>query len=131
MLRKFKRAWDEADMVVGHYIRNYDLGQLNGALIEQGLDTFDEKLSHDTKNDLVKHWGMSKSQENLCAMLGIDAPKIHMNVALWREANRLTPAGRALTAERAIGDVIQNMELYAVLDERNLLTPPKLWNPGD
>lgn len=129
MLRAFLEVYNQADMVVGHYIRGYDLGTLQAELIEMGLPTLGRKLTHDTKNDLLKHQGISKSQENLGAMLGLDAPKIQMNVPKWREANRLTEKGIKLTIERVKGDVIQNMELHAELVRRGLLDVPKLWTP--
>lgn len=129
MLREFKKRYDEADMVTGHYIRNFDLPQLNGAMLEHGLDPLSAKLTHDTKNDLVKHAGLSKSQENLGALLGLEAPKVKMNVPMWREANRLTNEGLRLTYQRVAGDVIQHAELRRVLMERKLLGPPKVWRP--
>jgi len=117
-------------MVTGHYIRMHDLPIINGALVEHGLPPLSEKLTCDTKLDLVsKGAAFSASQENLCAMLGLPQPKIHMNNALWREANRLTTAGMKLTAKRAIGDVVQHMALRRVLVERNLLNSPKGWRP--
>jgi len=129
MLRRFYKVYNEADMVVGHYIRGYDLGTLQAEYIELGLPTLGRKLTHDTKNDLLKHQGISKSQENLSAMLGIAAPKVQMNVPKWREANRLTEAGLRLTKERVVGDVVQNMALHAELVKRGLLDVPKVWTP--
>jgi hypothetical protein len=70
------------------------------------------------------------SQENLGAMLGIEAPKVKMNMAKWREANRLTQKGLALTYERVAGDVIQHVQLRQALIERKLIGPPRVWNPG-
>lgn len=130
MLKAFLRAYDAADMVTGHYIRMHDLPIINGTLVELGLPCLSEKLTCDTKLDLVKKGPViSASQENLCAMLGLAAPKVHMNTVLWREANRLTPAGLKLTAKRAIGDVIQHMQLRKALVERDLLGPPQSWRP--
>lgn len=130
MLRRFWEVYTEADMVVGHYIRGYDLPTLQAEYIELGLPLLGSKLTHDTYSDLVKHKGISKSQETMSAMLGLQAPKVQMNVSKWREANRLTNAGIQLTIERVVGDVRQNMELHAALMERKLLGPPKLWTPS-
>jgi len=130
MMQAFLRRYNEADMVVGHYIRGYDLPTLQAEYIELGLPTLGAKLTHDTKNDLLKHQGISKSQENLGAMMGLDAPKVSMNVPKWREANRLTKAGLELTSKRVAGDVIQNTELHAVLLKRGLLSTPSVWQPG-
>ena len=126
----FVKRYNAADMVTGHYIRMHDLPKINGAMVEIGMPPLMDKLTCDTKLDLVKHGGeISASQENLCAMLGLVAPKIKMNTVMWREANRLTNEGLKLTAQRAMGDVIQHMALRLALVERNLLKPPKVWRP--
>jgi hypothetical protein len=130
MLEGFREYYDQADMVTGHYIRMHDLPIINGAMIEHGLPPLMEKLTCDTKLDLVKKGqSFSASQENLAAMFGITAPKVHMNTPMWREANRLTPEGLRLTKERVTGDVLQHMALREVLVERGLLGDPKVWKP--
>lgn len=130
MLREFVARYNAADMVTGHYIRMHDLPILNGSLIEQGMNPLEEKLTCDTKLDLVSKGPVfSASQENLSAMLGLVAPKVKMNTVLWREANRLTSAGLKLSAKRAIGDVVQHMALRRELVKRDLLGPPKAWRP--
>lgn len=130
MLEGFRELYDEADIVTGHYIRGYDLPNLMGALTEHGLFPLTEKWTVDTKGDLVKNQGVSKSQESLAAMLGIKAPKVQMNQAKWRAANRLTPEGIALTRERVVGDINQHIEMLAELRRRNLVGPGRLWTPG-
>ncbi len=130
MLEDFRATYNAADMVTGHYIRMHDLPIINGAMVELGLDPLEAKMTCDTKLDLIKKGPVfSASQENLCAMLGLAKPKIHMNTVMWREANRLTDAGLVLAAKRAIGDVIQHMALRRELVKRNLLGPPKIWRP--
>ncbi|HZU73571.1 MAG TPA: hypothetical protein VE990_12450 [Acidimicrobiales bacterium] len=129
ILEGFLKLYEKADIVTGHYIRGYDLPVLNGALLEFGYPALEPKLTQDTKLDLVKFSGLSKSQENLGALLGLEHPKVQMDQAKWREANRLTPAGIRLTRERVTGDVRQHIELRSVLIERGLLGSPKLWSP--
>lgn len=130
MLEAFREMYNEADMVTGHYIRMHDLPKVNGAMVERGLDPLDDKLTCDTKLDLVQHGGeISASQENLCLMLGIPAPKAHMSNNEWREANRLTKEGLRLAELRAKGDVIQHMALRKALVARGLLGAPKVWRP--
>jgi hypothetical protein len=129
MLRGFKALYDKADIVTGHYIRGYDLPGLNDALMEFGLDGLTEKWSVDTKLDLRKGQGVSKSQESLGAMLGLDHPKIQMSQSDWRAANRLTPGGVEKTKRRVIGDVEQHIEMLAELRNRGLVGPGKLWTP--
>lgn len=129
MLAGFVALYNVADLVTGHYIRPHDLPIINGALLEQGMPPLSAKLTVDTKEDLVKRRYLSASQENLCAMFGIETPKVHMSNADWREANRLTPAGIQKTIARVTGDVRQHMALYTHLVEHDLLTAPKVWSP--
>lgn len=129
MLQGFRRLYDKADLVTGHYITMHDLPVINGAMLEHGLPPLSAKLVCDTKVDLVKHLYLSASQENLCEALGIPEAKVHMSNAKWREANRLTAAGLEYTKARAIGDVLQHMALRERLVELDMLNPPKQWTP--
>lgn len=129
MLRAFRQEYDRADMVVGHFIRSYDLPLVNAMLVEAGEPALGQKLSQDTKSDLPPMKGISKSQENLSEMFGLPEPKVHMNVPRWREANRLTRRGVEKGIERAVFDVLQNIALRQALIDRGLLGPPKMWRP--
>lgn len=130
MLMDFVKAYREADLVTGHFIRGHDLPLVNGALMELGLEPLHAKLTSDTKLDLMKRKAMSVSQKNLAGMLDVVAPKVDMPQTSWRDANRLTPDGIKLTEARVVGDILQHMELRKVLLERGLLAEPKLWVPG-
>jgi hypothetical protein len=129
MLRGFKFLFDQVDMVTGHYIRGFDLPMLNSALAEEGLPLLGQKLVHDTKTELVSLHGMSKSQENLAAMLEARHGKVQMDQASWRAANRLTKEGIELTKQRVLGDVAQHIEMREKLIERGMLGPPQVWRP--
>lgn len=129
MLTEFRKMYDAADVVTGHYIRKHDLPIINGAMLEHGLPALAPKLASDTKTDLLRRKYLSASQESLAGLLGVPASKIHMTQAQWREANRLTPEGLKLTAKRAKGDVIQHMAMRKILNERGWLAPPRMWNP--
>lgn len=130
MLRAFLEAYAAADLVTGHYIRGYDLPMINGALTEYQLPTLTRKLTHDTKLDFVRRAGLSTSQENLGSMLRLHRPKIGMNQASWRDANRLTPDGLAKVRGRVTGDVQQHIEMRSRLIALGYLGPPKWWEPG-
>ena len=125
----FLALYNQADIVTGHYIRAHDLPIINGALLEHNMGQLAPKLTVDTKIDLNVAKGVSKSQESLAAMLGIEAPKITMTQADWRSANRLEMRGIELAHERCVGDVIQHKQMYAEMVRRGLLGPPKLWKP--
>lgn len=130
MLKAFRKVYDEADIVAGHYIRGFDLGTLNAMYIEYSMPGLSPKETIDTKGDLIRVSGISKSQQNLASWLGIDAPKIGMTMEDWRRANRLTPEGIDFAVDRAEGDVLQNIEMLKELRLRGLLGPSKVWDPG-
>ena len=130
MLEGFRAWYDLADVVTGHFIRGFDLPNVNAAMMEYGLKPLVDKWTVDTKLDLVKKQGLSGSQESLAAMLGVKAPKVQMDQTKWREANRLTPEGIALTRERVVGDVTQHIEMLAEMRRRGLVGPGKLWSPS-
>lgn len=126
ILEEFRALYDQADMVTGHYIRNHDLPIINGAMLEYGLKPLGPKLTSDTKNDLVASKGVSRSQESISEMLGIELPKIGMSQGMWRSANRLERLD--LTERRVTGDVRQHQAMRAKLLELEMLKPPKLWS---
>lgn len=130
ILGAFVDAYDRADMVTGHYITGHDLPMVNGALVEFQMSPLGDKLVQDTKTDLIRLKGLSKSQESLGAMFNLDAPKVQMNQAKWRSANRLTTEGLALVRERVVGDVRQHIELRAELLRLGYLSAPKMWRSG-
>lgn len=127
ILSAFVADYTRADVVTGHYILGHDLPMICGALIELGLPSLPDKLVHDTKVHLITSKGISKSQESLGAMLNIASPKVTMNQAKWRAANRLTPEGLREVRARVVGDVTQHIEMRARLMELGYLTGPKLW----
>lgn len=127
MLKEFLEMYDTANMVTGHYILMHDLPIINGANIENGLPPLGPKMVQDTKIHLVREHDLPVAQENLAAMMGVRAKKMHMTQQNWREANRLTPKGLALTEKRVTNDVLQHMEMRKRLVKRGLLTSPTVW----
>jgi len=130
ILRRFVEAFNQADMVTGHYVTGHDLPMINGALMECGLSALSDKRVQDTKTDLIRSKGISLSQESLGAMFRLDHAKVQMNQSKWRAANRLTPDGLALVRERVTGDVKQHIALRQELLTRGYLTPPRVWKSG-
>lgn len=129
MLIGFRKMYDAANMVTGHYIRKHDLPIINGAMLEAGMPPLEPKLTQDTKMDLTKRKDISASLEELANMFGLDARKMHMSNTAWREANRLKPSGIKKAKERAISDVSLHMELYKRLVDGSYLSAPKVWRP--
>ena len=129
MLLGFVAAYIQSDLVTGHNIIKHDLRILNGALLEEGLSPLPPKLVCDTYLHLKRKSGVSGSQENLAKMLGVKTPKVGMSQADWREANRLTLEGIALTKRRVVGDVRQHIALRKELLRRDWLKAPRMWQP--
>ena len=127
MLEGFKKLYDEADMVTGHYIRRHDLPIIQGAILENGLKPLGKKFAQDTKVDLVRMSDIPVSQENLLEILQTAGSKYHMTQQMWRTANRLTPKGLALTEKRVTSDVRMHIKMRKELIKRDLLMPPRIW----
>jgi hypothetical protein len=130
ILRAFLKVYDEADVVMGHFIRGHDLPMIQGALMEFQMPALGDKMTQDTKLDLMRSKGISKSQESLGAMWNLDTPKVQMNQSKWRAANRLSPEGLAMVRERVTGDVKQNIALRKRARELGYLGPPRWWRGG-
>lgn len=128
-LSEFIKAWDEADIVSGHYVLKFDIPVIQGHLLENGLPPLTPKLVSDTKTHLVSRAGLSASQENLAGLYGLAEQKFHMADYMWRESTRLTPDGIEQTRRRVIDDVKQHKALRAALLEQGFLRPPRLWRP--
>lgn len=129
MLNHFVTRYNEADMVVGHYIRRHDLPIINGALMEFGLPNLQPKLTCDTRLDMYKKGDIPATQEYLSELFDLPLPKVHMTQRAWREANRLTPDGLKLTEKRVTQDVYQNILLRNKMLELGLLKSPRVWRP--
>jgi len=130
MIEAFREAYDEADIVTGHFIRDFDLRTLDGACIRLGIKPLGQKLTICTKEDFHKTSGLSRSMQNLSAMFEAQHQKFPMNTALWAKANMLLPEGIALTRQRLIHDVKEHEELFTTMRQRGLLRGPQWWTPA-
>jgi len=130
MMGAFRAAYDQADMVTGHYITGHDLPLIQAMLTEYHLPLLSDTLVQDTKVHLVKRRGLSSSQENIAAMLLLEHDKVRMNQAKWRAANRLTPEGKDESRKRVIGDVQQHIEMRAKLLELGYVSRHVKWKGG-
>lgn len=128
ILDAFVEAYNQADLVIGHFIRGHDLPMVNGALMEFRKRPLSDKRTQDTKLDCMRTKGISLSQESLSAMLRLDHSKVQMNQHKWRAANRLTPEGLAWVRERVTGDVTQHIEMWNELRRLGYLSAPKSWH---
>lgn len=126
ILDEFVIAYDNADIVTGHFIRHHDLPIINGALLECSMPPLGVKLTWDTKLDLKPIRDFSVSQESLGQTLCTNFEKIHMSQPDWRKANRLEAI--ELTERRVVNDVRQHQELRIKLSSLGMLESPKAWS---
>lgn len=129
VLIHFVERFEKADMVTGHYIRKHDLPIINGALVELGMQPLSQKLTSDTKLDLVQWSALPKNQEYLASIMGAGQQKLHMTQADWRDANKFLPSGLKKVRQRASTDVIGQLQMREEMIRRNLLKAPRLWRP--
>ena len=129
ILSDFLDAYDQADIVVGHYLLKHDLPLLNDHCIRLGLEPLGKKLVIDTKVHMPRINSLGLSQENLGDLFRIDEKKHHMSGRRWAAANELTRQGREQARKRVVDDVVQSKALLAVLLDRELLGPPQVWSP--
>lgn len=130
ILAEFVAAYNEADMVTGHYITGHDLPMINGALMECRMPPLRDTWVQDTKTQMMRSKGLSLSQESLGAMFRLTNKKESMNQSQWRAANRLTPEGLAEVRRRVCGDVRQHIALRKELLAAGYLSSPKRWSSG-
>lgn len=129
MLNAFLDAYEEADMVTGHYLERHDLPLINDHCMRFGWATLEPKLVQDTKTLLPKVRGLGLSQENLGTLYELDEKKHHMNGRRWAVANTLSPEGREEARKRVVQDVRQHKRLRKALIDRGYLKAPRMWRP--
>jgi 23S rRNA G2069 N7-methylase RlmK/C1962 C5-methylase RlmI len=129
MLARFLAAYDEADIVTGHYIRKHDLPLVNDHVLRAFGEHLSPKLTQDTMSDMTSVKSLGKSQDNLAVTFGLTEEKHHMTGADWRLANSLDPKGIDLARIRVTNDVIQHKALREEMLRRGALGEPQLWIP--
>ena len=136
MLARFVERYNQADIVTGHYIRRHDLPIINAHLYEARMPLLSSKLTSDTKLDMFTKADLPATQEFLLELLdpqcpiGIRLEKYHMSQGMWREANRLTPAGLALTKTRVASDVHAHIHMREAMLVAGWLAEPRMWRSG-
>ena len=116
-------------LVVGHYLRGYDLPVLNADRERLGHGSLPKLLTHDTKLDRKQGIGLSESLDNLVIRYELEHEKMPMHEPWWEEHNLWqTPRSVAWVKERVERDVLANLDLYEHIRDR--MRPPKVWDPN-
>ncbi len=129
MLERFLKAYNEADVVTGHYLVGHDLKLLSDHCVRFGWSLPAPKRVQDTKTLLPKVRGLGLSQENLSTLFELDEKKHRMNGRRWAVTNTLAQGGREEAKQRCVRDVRQHKALRKVLVEHGYLAVPKVWRP--
>lgn len=129
MFEQFLEAYNEADMVTGHYLTKHDLPLINDHMMRFSWPTLEPKLVQDTRTLLPRVRGLGLSQENLGTLYELHEKKHRMNGRRWAVSNSLSPEGQEETRKRVVGDVRQHKSLRQALLERGYLKTPKMWSP--
>lgn len=128
ILSEFRPVYEEAELVIGHNVREHDLRILDGAFVEQNLPGLPAKWTADSLKDLRRWKDIPKSLEYLADLLGAPYQKFHMTQHSWREANRFEERGLELARKRCAVDVQVTEWVYDEVRRRGLLTKsPRIW----
>jgi hypothetical protein len=130
VVRPLVDAIEDADMVVGHFVRGFDLPVLSGDIERLGWEPLSPVLTHDTKLDRKQTMGISESLENLSARYELVNEKMSMHEPWWEQFNLWqTPESRRLVLARVEQDIRGTAELYQRMLEEGRMKSPKVWSP--
>lgn len=125
-------ALETATLVVGHFIRGFDLPVINADLERVKQGSLPRLMTADTKSDRLQGVGISESLENLSARYELEVQKMAMNEPSWEEFNLWqTPESRRKVIQRCETDILGTKELYKALLEAGRLKAPKAWDPSN
>lgn len=146
-LREFREEYQQANLVVGQYIRKFDLPTINGAMMMHGLQVLEQMMTSDTKDDWGKKRGVSASLESLLVyyqtmdrMVSVHGKlyKAHLGKAHWRLIYRALCSLRTdawsvaqlnLLRSRCEGDVLATAKVFQKMIKLGHLREPKMWRP--
>ncbi len=129
MLERFLKAYDEADILTGHFLVGHDLRLLTDHCIRFGWPLPAPKVVQDTKTLMPVVRGLGLSQENLSTLFELDEKKHRMNGRRWAVTNTLAQGGREEARQRCVRDVRQHKALRKKLVEQGYLDAPRRWSP--
>lgn len=130
MVIEIAAAVESADLVIGHWVRGFDLPLLNADLERVGrVEPLGRLLTIDTKSDRLVGSGLSQSLENLAFRYDTAVQKMDMREPMWEEYN-LWQTERSVewVRSRVSSDILATRELYTAMNEAGRLNGPKAWD---
>jgi hypothetical protein len=131
MVAEVAAAVETADLVVGHWVRGFDLPLLNAETERVKGEPLPRVLTIDTKSDRLTGSGLSQSLENLAFRYDTSVQKMDMREPMWEEYN-LWQTERSIrwVRDRVSSDILATRELYIKMNEAGRLNGPKAWDPA-
>jgi hypothetical protein len=117
----FRDLWNNADQVVTHNGKRFDLPIINGAYDRLGLPHLEPKPHVDTLNDRKKTKGIPRSLEKLAERYELEDRKLGVSQQMWEAAYEFEPSAIKVVIERAESDVRLTEELYLESIKRGVL----------
>jgi hypothetical protein len=117
-LRSFYQALAEADVVTGHNIRRHDIPLMNAHCVREGDDPIQwpeivDTLDRELWGGATK--GLSRSQANTAARMGLDNEKMTVHLDTWEKAAAGAVNELLVVEERCMSDVTGHIEMYKEL----------------
>lgn len=132
MVIEIAAAVESADLVIGHWVRGFDLPLLNADLERVGrIEPLGRLLTIDTKSDRLTGSGLSQSLENLAFRYDTSVQKMDMREPMWEEYNCWqTERSVKWVRDRVSTDILATRELYVAMNDAGRLLGPKAWDPS-
>jgi DNA polymerase III epsilon subunit-like protein len=113
-------------IVVGHNIARYDLGFLNGILVDHGLGPLPELQTQDTMNTLKTGRAYRNSLRAQCERYGV---QLKQGAPDWDKILQGDEAEWDLLKSYNTNDVVCALQLERKLDEAGIPCPVRTWRP--
>lgn len=115
MLQRFSEIYSEADLIIGHNVKAFDIAVMRARLIKHRLPDFAPTLIDDSYKQLKGIGFSGKSLDYITQFLGIGQKEDHplslwMNIALHKSQEDLNKM-----VTYCLGDVLNNRKMYKTL----------------
>ena len=112
-LRLISATIEDADALLGHNVRDFDLPSLDGELMIANMPMLPKRAVLDTLRDTEKTAGQSRSLGNRLSRLPEAADKPHVEPVVWERAfHDFEPDALREVWERARADVQGHIDLF-------------------
>lgn len=121
-LRRISHTIGEADVLLGHNVRDFDIPGIDGELMIANMPMLPDREVIDTLRDTEKTSGQARSLGNRLARLPEAVKKPHVEPVIWERAfHDFDPAALREVWERATADVQGHIDLFINDKEKGYL----------